>query len=178
MEKEEWKDIRGLEGYQVSSLGRVRYKDTGEIRHIPYNSRGYAVMGFRTESGRKCFYVHRLVANAFVPNPDNKPDVDHLNTIKSDNRAINLRWVTRKENQNNPITHKKMVAFANSENHFRKKVFQYSLAGEFLSEYESLISASCKSGVGKCSISACIRGITRRGGNYIWRTQKVERTKE
>ena len=81
--------------YEVSNLGRV--KCNGEIVE-PYIDKGYLRINF--------IKIHRAVAEMFIPNPENKPYVDHINTDRYDNRAENLRWVTAKENSNNPLTRK------------------------------------------------------------------------
>lgn len=94
---EEWKIYKvvkwGHRVYEVSNRGRVRIN--GEIVE-PGLFNGYSAIG--------CFKVHRAVAELFIPNPENKPYIDHINTIKTDNRVENLRWVTQKENCNNPLT--------------------------------------------------------------------------
>lgn len=116
---EVWKDIYGWEGlYQVSNLGRIRSLDRlayrscngnkfvkGRLLILQHDKDGYATAHFRdaTTSRNKRLKVHRLVAGAFIPNPDGKDQVDHINGIRNDNRVENLRWCTCKENLNFPI---------------------------------------------------------------------------
>ena len=90
-------DIQGYEGYQVSNHGRVKNNKTGKILK-PYLTRGYLRVSLYNDSGRKCKLVHRLVAEAFLPNPDNKSDVNHINGCKTDANACNLEWVSPSEN--------------------------------------------------------------------------------
>ena len=114
---ENWKDIEGYEGlYQVSNIGRVKrlvgFKCNVErFLKGSKDKDGYILMYLSKDGNAKMHKLHRIVAEAFVPNPDNKPEIDHINTDRTDNRAENLRWVTRKENANNPITvkHRKWV---------------------------------------------------------------------
>lgn len=90
-------DIPGYEGYQVSNYGRVKNNKTGKILK-PYLTRGYLRVSLYNDSGRKCKLVHRLVAEAFLPNPDNKSDVNHINGCKTDANVCNLEWITASEN--------------------------------------------------------------------------------
>jgi len=117
--EEIWKDIKGYEGfYQVSNQGRVKsmerdilYKD-GSVKHRkerimkPRNLRGYCAVDLHKDGNYKVVLIHRLVGEAFIPKVDGKDELDHINTIRSDNRVENLRWTTKKENQNNIITRK------------------------------------------------------------------------
>lgn len=103
--KEIWKDIVGYEGkYQVSNCGNIRslnYNKTGAIKNISPSVKktGYKTVNLQTGSMFKCYLLHRLVAQAFIPNPDNKPVVNHKNGDKSDNKVKNLEWCTHKDNQ-------------------------------------------------------------------------------
>lgn len=110
---ETWKDIKGYEGlYQVSNLGNIRSLDKkindyrgANVRLIkgklltPFdNGNGYLVIGLIHNGARKNFYMHRLVATYFVPNPDGKPVINHKDRNKYNNKAENLEWVTQREN--------------------------------------------------------------------------------
>ena len=113
-----WKDIQGYEGsYQVSNLGRVKSVEriTREGNHrsekqmkLQKTKRGYLTVILTKDGNQKLHYVHRLVGIAFIPNPTGKEQINHINEQKEDNRVENLRWVTRKENQNNHYTLEKM----------------------------------------------------------------------
>jgi len=83
--------------YQVSRCGKVRNARSGRLI-VSWDKRGYRVTKLMTESGRKSFFVHQLVAITYIPNPRNKPSVNHKNFQKDDNRVENLEWVTQKEN--------------------------------------------------------------------------------
>ena len=120
LDGEIWKDVVGYEGhYKVSSNGRVislaRNIDNGvsiyyskPILLMQYiSSTGYCVVTLCKNAVCKKLRVHRLVAIAFIDNPENKQYIDHINTIRIDNRIENLRWVTRSENSLNPITRKR-----------------------------------------------------------------------
>lgn len=118
--EEIWKDIVGYEGYyQISSHGRVkslsRVCNSNKKIHknrilaekilIPnVQKKGYFRILLQKDGVRKRFMVAVLVARAFIPNPENKPFVDHIDNDKSNNTIQNLRWVTAKENSNNPIS--------------------------------------------------------------------------
>ena len=109
-----WKDIEGYEGYyQISNEGRVKslnYNKTGKEKTLcsVLDKYGYYTIGLHKEGNCKRYLVHRLVAEAFIPNEYNKPCIDHINTVRTDNRVENLKWTTVIENNNNPLTKIKM----------------------------------------------------------------------
>lgn len=118
--EEIWRNIEGYEGlYQISNIGRVKslkkvivYSD-GRKRNYEekiikgiIGDKGYMRVGLFKSGKQKIHFVHRLVAMAFIPNPENKPCIDHINTIKTKNEVWNLRWVTPSENNNNELTRK------------------------------------------------------------------------
>ena len=112
--EEVWKDIRGYEGlYQVSNVGRVKRVKTGRILKGIFSGYGYVQVDLSKEGCTSKKLIHRLVAQAFIPNVDNKLEVNHINEDKTNNRVDNLEWVTRKEN-NNHGTHNEKVSKSKS----------------------------------------------------------------
>lgn len=127
MDGETWKDVVGYEGlYEVSSYGRVKslnYKGCkGKVRILKqtFDGNGYLIVGLKKDGKMKTNLIHRLVAQTFIENKENKPCVDHINTIKADNRVENLRFVTHKENNNNPLTRKHNSEAENNRHKGRK----------------------------------------------------------
>lgn len=113
-----WKDIKGYEGlYQVSNKGNVkrleRVLPDGRclkelIFKLNVSGDGYIMVGLTKDSIRKHYYVHRLVAEHFIPHDESRYEVDHIDTNRTNNNVENLRWVTRSENNLNPITRKRL----------------------------------------------------------------------
>lgn len=94
--------------FVLYSNGRLFNIEKGEFKKTHLTSNGYLEYVFSINGENKYVTVHKLVAETFIPNLDNKPCIDHINTIKTDNRVENLRWVTHQENMLNPLTYEKV----------------------------------------------------------------------
>ena len=167
-----WKDIEGYEGlYQVSNMGRVKhlnFNNTGREKVMKPASREdrYTVVSLCKGGKKKNCYVHRLVACAFIPNTDGKEEIDHINTIRTDNRVDNLRWATHKENNNNVLTRPK---HAGANNPKARKVLQFTKEGVFIREWDCIRDASRKLGVGHQHISSCCLGKRKIAYGFVWK---------
>lgn len=179
LQGEVWKPIIGYEGlYEISNLGRVKSLKGVRILKNSTQKVGYETVGLRKNNQTKVFYIHRLVAEAYIPNIENKPFIDHINRDKTDNRVENLRWVTQKENINNPLTkniwgytHNKNVSRLRGENHPNaRKIQQFTKDGVFIEEWGAAIEAANKLGFKYAScITACCRGKGNTAYGFIWK---------
>ena len=175
--KKEWKEIKGYEGkYIVSNYGEVislpRYKqnhskkqyvDPKEILKYTSPNNGYVYVCLYDKNKLKNMRLHKLVAQAFIPNPFNLPQINHIDGNKQNNRADNLQWCTCKEN----IIHAYKIGLAENKN--KIKVNQYDLKGNLINTYESMIEASKYTGISIGSISLCINNKRKTANRYIWK---------
>ena len=95
---EEFKIIKDFDNYEVSNFGNVRNNQTGHILKPGINTQGYYFVNLYKDGKIKTKRIHRLVGEAFIPNQLNKPLIDHINNLRTDNRVENLRWATTQEN--------------------------------------------------------------------------------
>lgn len=202
--KEVWKDIQGYEGlYQVSNLGRVRHlpytiKWGGKLEHRPLkemnqhkNSNGYCIVILSKNSKSKKFLVHRLIAQAFIPNPDNLPEVNHIDEDKSNNKVNNLEWCDRKYNVNygtrteravktrkeNTLKHKRTISkhkpktkaktICNSK-YASVWIEERDIYGAQIGLYHGIKEAIRISGKSYSSIISNIEGITKTAGGHVF----------
>jgi len=177
MWKEIWRDIAEYEGlYQVSNMGRVKslahvtirkngskLPIKGRILKPQTNLNGYLFVALCNGCGKKKFLVHRLVCEAFLENPDNKPCVNHIDEDKTNNTAKNLEWCTYAEN-NNHGTHNTRSAKARS-----KPVGQYTLDGKLIKVWQSTMEVQRQLGFSHQSICAVARGKRKTANGYVWK---------
>ena len=122
------------------------------------DSKGYYYIGLCKNNKRINYKIHRLVAEAFLPNPNNLPEVNHKDECKTNNVVSNLEWCDRKYNQN----------YGTRTEKCSKKVYQYTLDGKFVKEWKS--TAECgRNGFDQSSVSACCRGERKTHKGYIWK---------
>lgn len=147
----------------------------------PGKNKGYPrlILKDRKHIGKN-YAVHILVAQAFIPNPENKPCIDHINGDRSDNRVENLRWCTIAENNGYELARKHFsesktgtkngmygTRGKNSPSH--KPVLQYDMCGNFIKKYYGIAEAQRETGVQFKNISKVCKGERRHAGGYIWK---------
>lgn len=172
-----WKDIDGYEGdYMVSNWGNVksleRLDSLGHLRKERIlkplkNTKGYLFVVLCKDGKMKTFKAHRLVAEAFLDNPDNLPQVNHKNEIKDDNRVENLEWCSAKYNTNYGTCQQRRAEKRRNDKR-SKTVYQYTLDGKFIAEYPSTQEVERQTGYANQHISACCNGKRKTSYGYIW----------
>lgn len=182
---EEWKDIPGFEGrYQVSNLGQVKSvpRDVnnhtsiihlkGKILNQRYNHKGYKVVDLldSTQKHKYCL-VHRLLALAFIPNPENKPQVNHIDGVKDHNILENLEWVTNAENQIHAYEHG-LNHTADTTGRPKKAVLRVDIeTNEVVERFNCLADAGRKYG-SYSSIRSCCIGRAKTAYGFKWKFEQ------
>lgn len=161
-----WKYIIDYPNYQVSNLGNVKNIKTNKILK-PFSPVGEYLKVSLSKNGKaKQFFIHRLVATAFIPNPNNLPEVNHIKEFeKTNNKVENLEWCDHSYNQNYGTRNKRV-----SEKMSRikcKKVDQYDLEGNYIKTWNSIKEAEKE--VGSTHISQCTKGRFKQTKGYVWR---------
>lgn len=188
-EDEIWKDVKDYEGiYQVSNKGRVKrlekvivdkigrkhHKKELILKANPDGSGYLQVNLFDNDGRKKVLKVHRLVGETFIPNSENKPQINHKDEIKTNNCVDNLEWMTSKEN-NNYGTHNERAGKASGKTR-SKPVAQYSKDGEFVKIWPSQSEAGRQLELSQSNISKAARGINETYGGFVWKYTKLKRT--
>ena len=191
--EEIWKPVTGFENfYEISNKGRIKSlrrkvntwngQRTLEERILAAETSplGYKRICLRDGVNKRRVFLHRLVAYEFIPNTDNKPQIDHIDGNPSNNSVENLRWVTAKENTNNPITKQRQKAGAKrkgipkatqakAHQAIRKKVMMCDRkTKQIIRTFESVIQAAKTMSICATGISAVCKKHRKTAGGYIW----------
>lgn len=193
--EEIWKDVKGYEGlYQVSNLGRVRSLDRYVNCGIKNNNRvikkgkiikqcirnNYLGVGLCNQKTQKSKNVHRLVAEAFIPNPNNYSCVNHKDENKLNNCVQNLEWCTNAYNNNYGTRLNKISKALTNNSKTSKKVNQYDKNGNLIRQWESTKQIERELGINNAHIGKCCQNKPhyKTSGGYIWKyAEEVENAK-
>lgn len=195
MKQEIWKEIEGFEGiYEISNFGKIRSVDRaityvngrvhvqhGVIRKAQIATNGYEIIDLSKNHVRKKFLVHRLVAIAFIPNPNNLPEVNHIDENKLHNYAENLEWCGIKENRNFGTRN---IRARDSKDYARigrinqlkqgRKIAQIDSNGEIVRIFPSIREAERVTGYFRQAISGCCNGLYKQAYGYRWKFMNCE----
>lgn len=170
--KEIWKPVKGYEGYyEVSNLGNVRSVDRvvvysngakhsykGTILSTRPNSAGYTTVRLSINQDRVNHFVHRLVAEAFLPNPNNYPQVNHKDENPKNNALENLEWCSATYNIN----------YGNRNKSTRRPIVRLSLEGDYIDSYDGIRQAARELGLSNSGISGALTGTYYTHLGYCW----------
>lgn len=168
--KEIWKDIKGYEGlYQISNLGRVKsFSRAGtrtkkeRILKTRFSYKGYERINLSKEDIDKTHFIHRLVAQAFIPNPYNYKEINHKDENSRNNKVSNLEWCDRSYNINYKNRNKKVA------DKLAIRVIQLKNE-KIINEFDSMIQAQRKTKIPISNISKCCSGERKSAGGYKWK---------
>lgn len=158
---EEWRIVEDAPQYEVSNLGNIRHIKRKQNRKLQVCNSGYQTVGVKIDGKLHLLLIHRLVAKAFIPNPENKEQVNHIDENKFNNTVSNLEWATPKENANHGTRNERI----NNKEKQGKKVFCVELNKTF----SSIGEAAKETGLWRSNICSCCRGVAKTTGGYHWR---------
>ena len=173
-----WKDIKGFESlYQASNTGLIKRKQGYQCkkdRILKQVNNGFNYMSVSLSEGStvKRFYVHRLIAETFLENNQNKEEVNHIDGDRQNNELSNLEWVTRSENHYHryKVLKQRGVNFGKTgdKNWRSKPVICFDKEGNFIKRYAGVMEAMRQTGIHEANIRGAIHGRSKSSGGYIW----------
>ena len=173
--------------YEIFEDGRIFSQKTNKFLKPSLNTSGYETVELFNEKGSKRFLVHRLVATAFIPNPNNYPMVNHKDEVKNNNDVSNLEWCTAKYNLNYNELPKRRAAHTDYSAEIYKKtalnasrsrwrtVYQYDREGNLIGVYKNKKDASLQTGIPHSCICRACNGERKTAGKFIWKIERREK---
>lgn len=153
-------------GYKHNPQGRIH-----KLKSFFYNHNGYAHIILKKDGKSTTKTIHRLVAETFIPNPENKREVNHLNGIKNDNRVENLAWATKSENELHKyrvLGYKSAMCGKCGKRHPRAKIVQQLKNGQVIAEFYGVYEAQRETGIQYKNINAVCLGKRKSAGGFCW----------
>lgn len=171
-----WKSIKGFEDrYEVSTFGRIKslsrvkvgksnssFVTEEKILSLSFNKDGYKKCSLHKDGKRYTYQVHRLVAETFIPNPNNLSQVNHKDWDRTNNTVSNLEWCSHRYNSENRRI-KSNRAFT------EYRIAQFDFCGKCIGTYDNINSASLSTDIIPSRIKLCADGVINQAGNYIWK---------
>ena len=160
-----WKDIEGFENYKINEDGEIVHKRTNHILKHSINEKGYHKVSLQKGDKKHKTGVHRLVAKAFIPNPNNYREVNHIDENKDNNNYKNLEWCNREQNIAHSIKSGKFII---------TQVAQYDKNNQLIKIFTSCSEAERETGIPRTHICRCALGRYgfKTAGGYIWKSVK------
>jgi hypothetical protein len=179
MKYEIWKDVEGYEGlYQVSNFGNIRslrYRNQTKTQLLKkqLDRYGYEVICLSKKGVVKSKRINRLVALAFIPNPENKPHINHIDGEPKNNKVENLEWCTQKENIQHLYKILKYKSHMNgrkgAKSNCNKRVIQLDKTKQYIKTWDCILDASKKLNISSSAISNCLTNRSKTAGGYVWK---------
>lgn len=173
----EWRMVKGNNRYAVSCYGEVLCWDWYKVKkpricRLSKDDKGYLLVKIDGVNKK----IHRLVAEAFIPNQNSKPEVDHIDTNRQNNCVWNLRWATREENCNNPLSRKHYrennckptLGKFGAEHNRSIPIVQLTLDGQFIKKWDAAMGVQRELGINQGCITSCCRGKLKSAGGFKW----------
>lgn len=176
-----WREIDGFSNYRISSFGKIKNVKTNKILSLQKASNNYVKVHLWKDNCDNYMFLHRLLAETFIPNPNNYKVVNHIDGNKYNNSLCNLEWCTHSENLKHAyntnlrsITENCKEKMRENGKKRRKSVVQYDLQGKKIGVYESLSLASKITNIPASTISRHCRNKVEKANKYTWRFEHEE----